>query len=124
MNRITEYEIIILNLLWKKGELTVLQIESELKESCNWSKQSIIGFLKRMEKKNAVKYKTVGRTKYYSAAVSKEEIGEMESKDVLKNYFGGNIRAMVSCMVKDNHLNDKDMDELWETFQKLKEENK
>ena len=33
MNRITESEIIILNLLWEKGELTILQIESELKDS-------------------------------------------------------------------------------------------
>ncbi len=124
MNRITESEIIILNLLWEKGELTILQIESELKDSCDWSKQSVIGYLKRMEKKKAVTYKTVGRTKYYRASVTKDEIAKSEANNLLDNFFGGNIGALVSCMAKENKISDKDMDELWETFRKLKEDNK
>ena len=124
MNRITESEIIILNVLWEKGELTVLQIESELKESCDWSKQSVIGYLKRMEKKKAVSYKTVGRTKYYSASISKDEIARLEANNLLDTFFGGNIGALVSCMAKDNDLSDKDMDELWDMFRRIKEESK
>ena len=77
-----------------------------------------------MEKKKAVTYKTVGRTKYYRASVTKDEIAKSEANNLLDNFFGGNIGALVSCMAKENKISDKDMDELWETFRKLKEDNK
>ena len=47
--KITESEELIINLLWEKGSLSVMQIVQELEKEKNWSKQSIISFLKRME---------------------------------------------------------------------------
>ena len=78
--KITESEEVIMNLLWEKGSLSVMQIVQELEGEKNWSKQSVISFLKRMEQKGTVTYIMQGRTKFYSAVAKKEDMVRKETK--------------------------------------------
>ena len=80
MNMITESEELILNLLWRDEKLSVMQIVKALEAQKNWSKQTIISFLKRMEKKGTVAFTTQGRTKYYYAVIKREEVIRTETK--------------------------------------------
>ncbi len=120
MNTLTESEELIMNLLWEKESLSIMQIVKELEDKKHWSKHAIISFLKRMEQKGLVSYVVRGRTRYYFPAVKRDELIRQETKGVLDRFFGGKWGAMVSHMIKEDCSQD-DIQELWELLQELKE---
>lgn len=122
--KITESEELIINLLWEKGSLSVMQIVQELEKEKNWSKQSIISFLKRMEQKGTVTYIMQGRTKFYSAIAKKEDIVRKETKGILNRFFDGKLGSMVSYMAKETKITGEDIQELKQLLEKLEEENR
>ena len=98
--------------------------ESELEKEKNWSKQSIISFLKRMEQKGTVTYVMQGRTKFYSAIAKKEDIVRKETKGILNRFFDGKLGSMVSYMAKETKITGEDIQELKQLLEKLEEENR
>ncbi|MDE7200613.1 MAG: BlaI/MecI/CopY family transcriptional regulator [Lachnospiraceae bacterium] len=123
MNKITESEEIILNLLWQKESLSIMQMVKALETQKNWSKQTIISFLKRMEQKGTVAFFVQGRTKYYYAVIKREDVIRTETKGLMDRFFGGKMGAMVSYMVKESEISKEDIQELQTLLQKLKEDN-
>ena len=123
MNTITESEEIILNLLWQKEMLSIMQMVKALENQKNWSKQTIISFLRRMEKKGTVSYFVQGRTKYYYAVIKREEVIRKETKGLMDRFFGGKMGAMVSYMVRESEISQDDIQELRNLLQELKEYN-
>ena len=121
MDRITQSEEAIMNLLWKHGSLSIMQLVQELEESKHWSKQTIVSFLRRMEEKGTVKYEQKGRTKYYYATIDKDDVVQKETKGILNRFFGGKWGTMVSYMAKETQLSDEDINELWDVLQELRE---
>ena len=123
MNTITESEEIILNLLWQKEMLSIMQMVKALENQKNWSKQTIISFLRRMEKKGTVSYFVQGRTKYYYAVIKREEVIRKETKGLMDRFFVGKMGAMVSYMVRESEISQDDIQELRNLLQELKEDN-
>ena len=123
MNTITESEEIILNLLGQKEMLSIMQMVKALENQKNWSKQTIISFLRRMEKKGTVSYFVQGRTKYYYAVIKREEVIRKETKGLMDRFFGGKMGAMVSYMVRESEISQDDIQELRNLLQELKEDN-
>ena len=123
MNTITESEEIILNLLWQKEMLSIMQMVKALENQKNWSKQTIISFLRRMEKKGTVSYFVQGRTKYYYAVIKREEVIRKETKGLMDRFFGGKMGAMVSYMVRESEISQDDIQELRNLLQELQEDN-
>jgi BlaI family penicillinase repressor len=120
MFKITESEQVILDLLWEKEKLTVMQLVSELEEDKQWSKHAIISFLKKMEQKGTVGYEEIGRTKYYYAIPVKKDVAKNESKSFLDRFYDGKLGLMVSSMAQDNQLQEEDIEDLWKVLQELK----
>lgn len=120
MYTLTESEELIMNLLWERKSLSIMQIVNALDEEKHWSKHAIISFLKRMEQKGMVSYTIEGRTKHYFAVVKRDEMIRQETKGVLDRFFEGKWGAMVSHMIKEDCSPD-DIQELWELLQELKE---
>ncbi len=124
--RITESEQAILNLLWKKERLTIMQLVRELEVEKQWSKHAVISFLKQMEQKGTVGYEEIGRTKYYFAIPAKKDVAKNESKSFLNKFYDGKLGLMVSSMAKENQLQEEDIQDLWNILMELrkKEEGK
>jgi BlaI family penicillinase repressor len=118
--KITESEQTILNLLWEKEKLTVMQIVKELDEEKKWSKHAVISFLKRMEYKGTVGYEEVGRTKYYYAILAKKDVAKIESKSFLNQFYDGKMGLMVLSMAEENQLKEEDIQDLWDIVQELR----
>lgn len=87
----------------------------------NWSKQSIISFLKRMEQKGTVTYVVQGRTKFYSAVTKKEDLVRKETKGILNRFFDGKWGVMVSYMAKETEITGEDIQKLRQLLEDLEE---
>ena len=121
MGAITESEAEIMELLWENGEMTIMQMVQALEEKKNWSKQSVISFLRRMETKGTVSYRVQGRARLYSAKVGKDQVLVSETKNFADRFFDGKLGLMASYFVHNPALTEEDIEELWNELSKLKE---
>lgn len=120
MARISDAEWILLDLLWRYGELTITQMVRLLEETKGWSKHAIISFLNKMESKQLVNCRQGSRAKVYSAAVEREETVVSESVSFIDKVFHGNLGLMVSNLVENDKLNEQDIDELLSILEEKK----
>ncbi|MGN0495712.1 MAG: BlaI/MecI/CopY family transcriptional regulator [Lachnospiraceae bacterium] len=123
MARISDAEWILLDLLWKHGELTITQMVKLLEETKGWSKHAIISFLNKMETKHLVCCHQETRAKVYSAAVEREETVVNESVSFIDKVFHGKLGLMVSNLVENDKLNENEIDELMSILEEKKHTN-
>ncbi|HHO56249.1 MAG TPA: BlaI/MecI/CopY family transcriptional regulator [Trueperaceae bacterium] len=114
-NNLSELQISILDILWEHGELSVNEVQELLKEKRDLAATTVATILKRLEKRNIVSYKKIGRRFIYSANIAKNEVTKSSVSSVVKNLFKGNKAALVSHLLQDEELS---LDEL-EQIQKL-----
>lgn len=123
MARISDAEWVLLDLLWKHGELTITQMVKLLENTKGWSKHAIISFLNKMESKQLVYCHHGDRAKVYSAAVEREETAVSESVSFIDKVFHGKLGLMVSNLVENDKLNDDEIDELMSILEEKKRNN-
>ena len=105
---ITDSEWSIMKVLWKKQPLTSTQIATQTKSH----PQTIKTFLSRLVKKKAIGYEKTGRSFYYRTLFSEKECQRHESRSFLDRVFGGSLRPMISHLVEDESLSQKEIQEL------------
>lgn len=117
--RVTEAEQKIMQLLWKYGCLSTMQLTEKLQDDTGWSKQAVISFLKRMEAKQLVIHEERGRSKFYKPLVAKEQIAKEERTTFLQNFYHGKPGLMLSAMAEEDSLTKEDIEDLRELLKNL-----
>lgn len=109
---ITNAEWKIMELLWEREPRTITELTRELKESTNWAKQVIITMLQRMIEKGTVRCVEGGKAKQFFPAVTRAEAEEAEVKLVMEKSFSGSPSLLISAMVRQQKLGEKELDEI------------
>lgn len=118
--KVTESEWYILECLWEKEPQTLMSIFTQLSQTQGWAKSTCATMLKRMEDKKLIRHDEEGRTKYFYANVKRDEVAQKETKNFLNRIYNGSISMMMSALVAENELSDKDISELEQILQELK----
>lgn len=112
MVKISDAEWKIMNLLWDSEPRTMMQITKALSDTTNWSKHTVMTYLKRLEEKGAIHHVEGERAKQYYTDLQKEDAIHSETNSFLDKVFKGNRGLMISTMLEDSSLTDKDMEQL------------
>ena len=118
---LTNSEWYVLDCLWEKSPMTVMELVSALGSRLGWAKSTTITTLRRMEDKGLVLCRTQGRTKHYSPAVSKDRAVRRETRSFLDKVYQGSVGMMVSAMAEDKALSRAEIDELYEILRRAEE---
>ena len=92
-----------MKLLWDEPR-TNMQITKALQEETNWTKNTVINMLKRMEEKGTVYHIEDGKAKVFYAKCSKEDAIMEESDEFLQKVFEGNLSLLINTFVKREEL--------------------
>ena len=114
MNKLTESEWKIMDLLWKRGPMTLTQITKALAGDTEWSKSTVVTFLRRMEEKGAVCHKEGEKARLYYPKLEKESAALNEAKSFLDRVYEGKIGLMLSNLIKEEAISDEELKELYE----------
>ena len=68
---LTNSEWYVLDCLWERSPMTVMELVSALHEKVGWAKSTTITTLRRMEDKGLLHCQVEGRTKHYAPAVAR-----------------------------------------------------
>ena len=114
----------LMHVLWESAPCTITQLVELLRDDTGWGKHTIITMLTRLEKKGAVTHKEGGRAKLFYPAVERSDTQLQETRNFLSRLYGGSLEPMVSTMMQEESLSQKEIEELYTILKKAKEEQK
>ena len=112
--KVTNSEWYVMNCLWEKSHLSLMQLVPLLKESAGWSKSTSATMVRRMTEKDLIGYEENGKTKYFFPKVKKQDVVVQETRDFLQRIYDGSVGMLMSALVRQNDLSQEDILELQE----------
>ena len=112
-------EIRIMELLWKNDEMTAKELAAALAESIGWSKTTTYTVIKKCIEKGAVIRTDPGFV--CKAAISKNEVQESETFELIDRLFGGSPDLLVSALIGSGKISSDELKKLRETIKNMEE---
>lgn len=110
MEALTKREEEIMQIFWEIKKGFVKDVIAKLPENPPYN--TISSVVRILAKKGYLKYKQYGNTYEYSVKISKNRYRKFVFKNMLNNYFDNSYKQIVSHMVKENNLDQKDIEEV------------
>lgn len=111
MEPITHSEENIMRILWELGEGVVHDIIEKLPEP-KPPYTTVSSIVRLLEKKGFIDHKAYGKTYVYYPAITREQYARRSFSDLMKHYFQGSPKNIVSFMMEENTLKPDEIDDL------------
>lgn len=118
---LTNSEWYVLDCLWERSPMTVMELVGALNTRLGWAKSTTITTLRRMEDKGLVLCTVEGRAKHYVPAVPRDRAVRGETRSFLNKVYRGSVGLMVSALAQDQALSRAEIDELYEILRRAEE---
>ncbi|MBL7802681.1 MAG: BlaI/MecI/CopY family transcriptional regulator [Saprospiraceae bacterium] len=118
MQKLTKTEEEMMRLLWEAGRATVSELLERLEEP-KPPHSTVSSVVRILEKKGFVGHKAYGKTHEYFPLIPKEDYARNSLTDVLHNYFDGSVSRLVSHLVEDKRLNERDLQDILKKLEQL-----
>jgi BlaI family transcriptional regulator, penicillinase repressor len=99
---LTEAELRIMDVLWRKGSGTVQQVLDWLPSPLAYN--SILTTIRILEKKGHVKHAKDGRAHVYEPVIGREEATRSEIRHLVSRFFRNSHEALVLNILRDEHI--------------------
>ena len=119
---LTHSEWNVLDCLWDRSPMTVMELVTALRERVGWAKSTTITTLRRMEDKGLVRAEVRGRTRHYFPAVDRARAVRRETRSFLDRVYRGSVGLMVSARAQDQALTREEIDALYEILRRAEQE--
>ena len=108
---LTKAELLLMNILWDKGEATVQQLHDVLAEP-KPAYTTTLTMMQVLTRKGIVTFQKLGKAHVYQPLLSREEYINSFVREVKDTVFGGSLRTLFSFFVKSEQLSKKELREL------------
>ena len=114
LHRLTELQIEVLGVLWKRGEATVADVHQALEPATGLARKTIGTLLFRLEQQGVIGHREEGREYVYSARATREQVERATVGSVLGRLFRGDVAAMVSHALRAEEVEQGDVERVKE----------
>lgn len=111
MQKLTKAEEEVMQLIWDTGRCTVSDLLERFEEP-KPPHSTISSVVRILEKKGYLGHKAYGKTHEYFPVVEKTEYGNRSLTEILRNYFDGSVSRLVSHLVEEEKLSERDLQEI------------
>lgn len=119
MDKLTPFEEEIMLIIWRKKNVFVKDIIDAYGDKAPHY-NTIATMLKILKDKNFIAHETFGKSYRYYPLINKEKYIKNSFQGVMKNYFEGSYKNLVSFFVKEKKVSIKELEKL---VDKLKKDN-
>ena len=116
----SEWEI--MKIVWDGGKMAARDIYERLPEEQGWSYATAKTLIRRLIDKGWLKYRQVGNSYLYRAAVGRRVAVRMACKDFSARVLDGFLSPLVAYMAEREHMTPEDLDRLEEILRRHKRE--
>ena len=112
MTRLTDSEWQVLQVLWDSGGAALGEVVQALWPQTGWSRNTVLTYLTRMEKKGLVAIDKGGYPHRYRAALDRDACRAQARRSFLQRVYQGSAGRLVSAFLKEERLTAQERDEL------------
>lgn len=108
--KLFDSELKVMEVLWKEGELPEGRIAKILKEEIGWNRNTTYTVIKKCIEKGAVKRDEPNFM--CSAAVSREQVQNYETEELIGKMFGGSKERFFAAFLDEKRLSKEEIENL------------
>ena len=98
----------IMEIVWESGEVSAAEVREILAESREVARNTVQTLMTRMYDKGWLKYRSIGRTYLYSAAVPRTTSLGQKAKELVDSTFGGSAEELMTALIEYRGLTKKE----------------
>jgi BlaI family transcriptional regulator, penicillinase repressor len=118
-SRLGDLQLEIMKLLWKRGPSKVADIHKEL-GSDRFAYTTVATMLRKMEHRDLVRHHEQGRTFYYQAHLTADEVNHNTAADLVNRVFEGSLADAVSHLLNIREVSPEELDRLEQLIRQRK----
>jgi len=103
-NTLTEAELRLMKILWRRGESAVNDLVAALPEGEPLAYNSVLTTVRILEQKGYVEHRQEGRAFVYRPSVAEDEAGRSEVRNMLSRFFGNSREQLVLSLLGDEEI--------------------
>jgi predicted transcriptional regulator len=111
-NTLTEAELRLMKILWRRGESAVTDLLAALPEGEPLAYNSVLTTIRILEQKGYVTHRHEGRAFVYRPCVAEQEASRSEVRNVLNRFFGNSREQLVLSLLGDNEISLEELERL------------
>ncbi len=120
MQKLTQKEEQIMQVIWKLGKVFVKEVIEELPEpKPHYNTVSTV--IRILEEKKFLGHQSFGNTHQYYPLIPKEVYQKTALGEILKNYFEDSYLKMVTYFAKEEKIDEGDLNEILEMIKNKKQ---
>lgn len=119
MERLTRAEEQVMQALWKRGPSFVKDLLADMPRP-KPAYTTVSTIIRILEQKGFVTHEAFGKAHRYSAKVPKEKYSEGQVGRVVRDYFGGSLRDLVSHFMDRHDVSTAELDDVLKLIKKAK----
>ena len=123
LRKLPEAELEVMNAVWaeESDEITTPILTAALNESKNWTQQTVLTLLRRLEGRGFLTSIKLGKECIFSPTITKDEYVRFESEAFLKTFHKNSLAGLMRTLYNGKPLEDEDYDELKRFLDERKE---
>jgi len=122
LHRLGDLQLRILKVLWERREASVADVHHVVAHPGPLAYTTIATMLRKMEARDLVKHRTVGRSFIYRAIVEADHVSRGMAEHVLDGVFEGSVSAMVSHLLTAHEVSQDELVRLEELIAQRRSE--
>jgi predicted transcriptional regulator len=111
-NTLTEAELRLMKILWRRGASAVTDLVSAIPEGTALAYNSVLTTIRILEQKGYVEHRQEGRAFVYWAVVAEQEAGRSEVKHILSRFFGNSREQLLLTLLGDEDISRDELERL------------
>jgi predicted transcriptional regulator len=122
-NTLTEAELRLMKILWRRGESAVNDLVAAIPDSESLAYNSVLTTIRILEQKGYVEHRQEGRAFVYRPCVAEEEASRSEVKHLMSRFFGNSRERLLLSLLGDEEISTEELQRLKEAIQSAAPDN-
>jgi predicted transcriptional regulator len=110
--RLGRLELQIMNVVWDRGKATVHDVKDAISRARKPAYSTILTMMRKLEAKGYLKHEVDERTYVYDATISRQDARRSMLGDLLERVFEGSPSLLMSSLVEENRITEKELREI------------
>ena len=122
-NTLTEAELRLMKILWRRGESAVTDLVAAMPEGEQLAYNSVLTTIRILEQKGYVEHRQEGRAFVYRPCVAEEEASRSEVKHLMSRFFGNSRERLLLSLLGDDEISAEELQRLKVAIQNAAHDN-
>ena len=109
---LTEAELRLMKILWRRGESGVGDLVAAMAEGTSLAYNAGLTTIRILEQKGYVEHRQDGRAFLYTPCVAEQEASQTEVRHMLQRFFGNSLERLLISLLGDDEITPEELQRL------------